>query len=75
MYAIGQVYREGRPETDPLYVSSVKTNIGHAEVSHLVVPRFRIGWTLSKKKVYKLYEDSPISSELGVFRTLLVVTL
>jgi len=31
MYAIGQVYSEERKE--PLLVSSVKTNIGHAEAA------------------------------------------
>jgi len=49
MYAIAQVYSEGR--TEPLLVSSVKTNIGHAEACAGMAGLIKVLLCLKHKKV------------------------
>lgn len=53
VHAINKVYGNGRNKENPLYLGTVKTNIGHLESASGIASMIKTIISLQKKKIYK----------------------
>jgi acyl transferase domain-containing protein/acyl carrier protein len=69
VHAINKVYGNGRTVDNPLYIGTVKTNIGHLESAAGVAGVIKAVIGLQKKKIYKILNFNKINPNINLEAT------
>ncbi|WP_454780452.1 SDR family NAD(P)-dependent oxidoreductase [Legionella sp. WA2022007384] len=73
VHAINQVYGTGHAPNNPLYLGTVKTNIGHLESAAGVASVIKTVISLQKKKIYKLLHFKKLNPHIHLGDTRLAL--
>ncbi|MBA2649964.1 MAG: SDR family NAD(P)-dependent oxidoreductase [Legionella sp.] len=67
--AINRVYGRQRPTSNPLYIGSVKTNLGHLESASGIASMIKTVLALQKNKIYKHLHFKSINPNINIENT------
>lgn len=69
VHAINQIYGVGRTKNNPLYIGTVKTNIGHLESASGIAGVIKTIIGLQNKKIYKLLNFNKLNPDIQLNQT------